>query len=61
MYLPVARDPTTSDTLKSSLYCGTPQASMEDAAVTEKASKETRKVINNFRDTLWLAGFKGSS
>lgn len=60
LYIPVARDPTTSDTLKYSLYCRIPQASIADAAVTEKAIKVTRRVINIFRDTVWFAGFKGS-
>lgn len=60
-HLPVARDPTTSDTLKSSLYCSTPLASIADAAVTEIAIEDTRKVMNSFRPTLALAGFRGSS
>lgn len=61
MAIPVARDATTSDTWKYSLYCGTPLASIADAAVTEIAMRETKKVMNSFRPTVALAGFRGSS
>ena len=50
--LPVASEPTTSDTSKYSLYCFTPQASMADAAVTETAIRETKSVINSLRGVL---------
>ena len=34
---------------------------MADAAVTEMAMRETKKVMNNLRATDALAGFRGSS